>query len=153
MRITIIPADTWVSINNEGYNKVDVSSLSSNIHAIQWFDDHGWIEIKNSDGLVVQNEEITSIDWLQPVIDSWKAIDYAHKNPTPVDPVPPTAEENKYKAEGLLISTDWTQLPDVNLQNKEEFATYRTLLRNIVLNPVDGFIDWPVKPEEVWLAV
>jgi hypothetical protein len=53
--------------------------------------------------------------------------------------------------EGLLVETDWTQLPDVNIANKDEYSAYRELLRNIVLNPQPGCITWPTKPTTVWL--
>lgn len=68
----------------------------------------------------------------------------------PSAPQPPTADENKAKAEQLLTQSDWTQLPDVNLLNKNEFATYRAELRQIAINPVAGNIDFPTKPNEIW---
>lgn len=67
-----------------------------------------------------------------------------HPQPTP------TADDNKNKAMKLLSDTDWTQLPDVNLLNKDDFAVYREALRQIAINPPSGFIDFPVKPNEVW---
>lgn len=58
--------------------------------------------------------------------------------------------ENINYAKQLLIDTDWTQMPDVSLVNKQEFTEYRATLRSYVLNPsIDAFI-WPTKPEEVW---
>ena len=75
----------------------------------------------------------------------------------PPPPQPPTAEQNKAKAEGLLQQTDWVVLPDVDdpaiqphLLNKAEFVSYRALLRQIAVNPVAGDINWPVKPVEQW---
>lgn len=58
-------------------------------------------------------------------------------------------ENNKNKAMSLLTETDWTQLNDVSLINKDEFASYRQDLRTIVFNPqVDSI--FPVKPQEQW---
>lgn len=47
----------------------------------------------------------------------------------------------------LLLDSDWTQLSDVPLTNKSEWATYRQSLRDITDQP--GFphnIVWPVSP-------
>lgn len=48
----------------------------------------------------------------------------------------------------LLIESDWTQMPDVNLPNKEQWAVYRQQLRDI--NKQEGFplnIKWPDPPQ------
>ena len=46
-----------------------------------------------------------------------------------------------------LADSDWTQLPDVPLDTKSAWATYRQALRDITQQP--GYptqIDWPVEP-------
>lgn len=53
------------------------------------------------------------------------------------------------KASEILQQTDWTQLPDVALKNKEEFAQYRALIREIRMNPSANQM-WPEQPAEVW---
>lgn len=53
------------------------------------------------------------------------------------------------KAKGLLQSTDWSMLPDVNLANKADFETYRAELRGLVLYPVEDPV-WPNEPQPVW---
>lgn len=49
-----------------------------------------------------------------------------------------------------LIQTDWTQLPDAPLTNKEEWATYRQQLRDYmnIIN-IDNIeeIPFPLPPE------
>lgn len=50
----------------------------------------------------------------------------------------------------LLTQTDWTQMPDVNMEEskKSEWRTYRQSLRDMTQQ--EGFpwnISWPVKPE------
>jgi hypothetical protein len=52
----------------------------------------------------------------------------------------------------MLAATDWTQMPDLVLHNneKEEWATYRQALRDILAN-TDSFFDkdrlfWPSPP-------
>lgn len=51
------------------------------------------------------------------------------------------------KRSAFLSSSDWTQLPDVPLETKEEWATYRQALRDITEQP--GYptdITWPERP-------
>lgn len=80
-------------------------------------------------------------------------------NLQPIPPVfPPTAEQNKTIASGLLTATDWTTIADVAdpknspyLANQYEFIAYRNLVRQIAVYPTAGDLVWPVKPSEVWL--
>ena len=46
----------------------------------------------------------------------------------------------------LLLSSDWTQLPDVPLATKEAWATYRQALRDITLQTDPANTIWPTKP-------
>ena len=95
----------------------------------------------------------------QPYIQ--QAINNGWENITgswPLPPSPPTAEENKNTAAGLLTFTDWTTIADVAdpknspyLANQAEFIAYRNLVRQIAVYPTAGDIVWPVKPSEVWL--
>lgn len=72
MRVTILPADGFVSIDGEGYTNIDLSIINSDIHAIQWYDTEGEIERKDSRGRMISNEQITSIEQFQPVLDLWQ---------------------------------------------------------------------------------
>lgn len=65
-------------------------------------------------------------------------------------PVPPTADENEAMAKQRLTDSDWAVLPDVNLQNKTDWETYRSALRAIAVNPQPGVLTWPTKPQEIW---
>lgn len=56
----------------------------------------------------------------------------------------------KAQAMDLLSATDWTQMPDVALVNKDAFTAYRGELRAIALNPPVEVAEWPTKPEEQW---
>ena len=70
----------------------------------------------------------------------------------------PTASQNKSTATGLLNQTDWTTIPDVSdsavsnpyLMNASAFAAYRSLVRQIAVNPTAGNLNWPIKPQEQW---
>lgn len=49
----------------------------------------------------------------------------------------------------LLAACDWTQLPDVTIPTKAEWATYRQALRDI--SKQEGFpfdVIWPTPPQE-----
>lgn len=55
--------------------------------------------------------------------------------------------EVKLKRNQKLLESDWTQLPDVPLQTKELWVTYRQQLRDITLQPDPFNIIWPVPPQ------
>ena len=46
----------------------------------------------------------------------------------------------------LLLHSDWTQLPDVPLETKELWASYRQALRDITQQPDPFNITWPEPP-------
>ena len=59
MRLTIIPSDKKISIDGEAIEECDVSwvpefvgditGVSQKVHAVQWYDDHGEIELVTND--------------------------------------------------------------------------------------------------------
>ncbi len=53
------------------------------------------------------------------------------------------------RAKELISNCDWSVLPDVKLQNKSEFENYRSILRNLILNPIEDPI-FPVEPTPIW---
>jgi len=53
------------------------------------------------------------------------------------------------KAKTFIANCDWSVLPDVNLQNKSEFENYRSILRNLILNPIEDPI-FPIEPTPIW---
>jgi len=55
----------------------------------------------------------------------------------------------KAKAKSLISSSDWSVLIDVNISNRSEFESYRAILRNLILNPVENPI-FPTEPEPIW---
>jgi hypothetical protein len=74
MRLTIIPVDGSVSIDGIGFGGLDLSFIDASVHAVQWHETHGEIEVKDPvTGRMVANEVITSIEAFQPAIDVWQA--------------------------------------------------------------------------------
>lgn len=73
MRLTIVPIDGAVTIDDIGFGGFDLSFMDASIHAVQWYETHGEIEIKDPvTGRMIENKVITSIDNFQPVIDLWQ---------------------------------------------------------------------------------
>ena len=64
--------------------------------------------------------------------------------------------ECKQKAQSLLSSTDWTEIPSVinkdntpHLVNSSDFIAYRNAVRALAVNPVAN-PTWPTLPTEQW---
>ena len=86
---------------------------------------------------------------------------------TPATPEEITYREANARAENanygkqLLQDTDWTAPSsiadplesDPYLANRQEFLSYRSAVRNIVLNPPVETPVWPVEPAEDWQTV
>lgn len=75
----------------------------------------------------------------------------------PPAPYVPDAQANKANAKQRLADTDWVNEPDVidpantpHLTNQAAFLTYRSAVRAIAVNPVDGNLDWPTEPVAQW---
>ena len=55
----------------------------------------------------------------------------------------------KEESKKRIAQSDWSVLPDVNITNKSEFESYRSQLRNLILNPVED-ANFPVEPNPIW---
>jgi hypothetical protein len=74
MRLIIIPVDTMISIDGEPITGCDMSwvpefvgditGVSQKVHAVQWYDDHGEIELVTRDN----NIEITELGIFEQAI-------------------------------------------------------------------------------------
>lgn len=62
MRVTVVPEDSFVSVDNHGVGGVDCSGLDANIHAIQWYETTGEIEWKKTAESDRYNEVISSFE-------------------------------------------------------------------------------------------
>ena len=152
MKLSIIPSDGTVCENGSCYTGLTFSGIPADVHALQWQDVKGWIEF--NDGKT--NEDISSLpEWSSNAIMAWTVAN------TPVPPSPPTAEENKATAVGLLQATDWTTIADVGnpqmsnpyLANQADFIAYRNTVRTIAVYPTAGDIDFPATPNSNWVKV
>ena len=155
MRLTIISSTKSVGKDELFFNELDLSScdIPIDVWALQWYDAYGDIEFVDTR----PNQDINALpDWANNCLAVWQ-IAYEES----LNPPPPTVENNKNTAIGLLQSTDWTTIPDIAdpaksnpyLSNSAEFVAYRNAVRQYAVYPVAGDIDWPQPPQEMWVKV
>lgn len=149
MKLTIIPSDRTVYVDEKAISDLTWGGTPDDVHALQWFDVEGFIEFKDKS---FANQQITELPvWANNAYDAWFAADTAPASE-------PTADANKQNAVFRLQETDWATIPDVAnpavsnpyLSNANEFVAYRNVVRNIAINPVPGNLDWPVQPTSIW---
>jgi len=146
MRLSIVVSDGAVYKDSISYSHLHWDGTPLNVHALQWFDTNtGWIEFNNGD----PQQDITGLpDWANNAIVAWTVAN------TPAPPPTPTPKEvqdaNLEAAELLLTESDFTQLPDVNLTNKADWASYRAQVRAIATNPPTEPAVFPIAPPLVW---
>lgn len=87
MRVTIVPEDRYIQVDGRGLN-FDFAA-DPNIHAIQWYGDHGTVEQK------IGGSRPATLAEVQPFIDAWEAERVIVDNPPP--PPEPTLSELKAK--------------------------------------------------------
>jgi hypothetical protein len=79
MRVVIIPSDEFVSVDGLGFNGINMSSVASNIHAVQWYGSTGEIERKDSFGRIIANEKISSISQFSTVLQAYNVLRSAYE--------------------------------------------------------------------------
>jgi hypothetical protein len=146
MRLVIVVPDKAVYENGVSYMPLSWAGTPSNVHALQWFDTNtGWIEF--NDGSPNENIKVLP-DWVDSAMAAWTVAN------TPAPPTPPTPAEiqqgNIDTASLLLNESDFTQLPDVNLANKDAWVTYRAEVRAIAQNPPTTPANFPTIPPLIW---
>lgn len=90
MRLTIIVSDKAVYIDGVCHLDLIWDGTPENAHALQWFEDKGWIEFNDDDpydNIKPPNEKITALpDWALNAVEAW--------NQANLNPTIPTIEEN-----------------------------------------------------------
>lgn len=83
MRLTIIPIDNKVGIDEEFFGSLDLSNcnIPSNVHALQWYETEGEIEfITNPDRTKPQNEIISELPvWANACVNKWNEAKAAYE--------------------------------------------------------------------------
>jgi hypothetical protein len=74
MKLVIIPVDGAVYVDGLSYSNLDLSIAPSNVHALQWNNNKGWIEfVDNDDGTKPQNQAITELpEWANICKTKWE---------------------------------------------------------------------------------
>ena len=155
MRITIIPGDKAIGIDNKILSNVqqDLSWIPSNIHAVQWYDTLG--EVEYNDG--TPNERIEELGiYEQVVVDFNNEIKRIEDQKAAIEAAGDYWAEFRSIRDNLLWKCDWTQNPDSPLteEKKLEWAVYRQLLRDLTQNVTDpkpmvlnlNHLSWPIPP-------
>ena len=118
-----IPSDELLAA--QGYKKVNL------------YRDHDRLTQK-----LVQSEPVIEGEWVYTVeVQSKSAEEIAAD-------VASKSAQVRAQRDALLSACDWTQLPDVTIPKKAEWATYRQALRDVPAQA--GFpwnIQWPIQPE------
>lgn len=80
MRLTIIPIDGFVAVDSVSkFSPLDLTSceIPADIHALQWYDNKGWIEFNDDNDPFTpkpQNEMITQLpSWANACVNVWTA--------------------------------------------------------------------------------
>jgi len=154
MRLTIVPIDSVVCKDGECLHDIDLTWVPEEVHAVQWYDDHGEVEYVDLKRI---NEEITSLGLFERAAELWDA------KKKQIEDEAIQAELNRDYWQELryirffkLTECDWTQLPDNNLTEEQKviWQGYRQELRDLPDNITDpkalvldsNHPDWPVPP-------
>ena len=145
-RITVINNDNGtIDIMMDGENIADIPSdnLDPNIHAIQWYGDHGEIEYND------RNEEITDFSpFNQLLLDRDAEIDRIVEEA--IEEEFSEEETVRIERDTLLAETDWVILRYIDQGDEvpSEWKEYRQALRDVPEQEgFPGSVDWPVMPE------
>ena len=151
MKLTFIVSEKFIRLDDEAFGdiKEDLSWVPSNVHAVIWNDDAGYIEYKNTPKEIIEDlgiyeqaletfdaekqrrlrEQLAEEELKEASRDYWK--------------------ELRNKRDFLLSQSDWTQGNDspLTLQQKEEWKIYRQALRDVPSNTIDPKRPvWPLSP-------
>jgi hypothetical protein len=73
MKLTIIPIDGAVYVDDVSHSDLDLNFIPSDVHALQWKETKGWVEFKdNDDGIKPPNQVITELpEWATLALNVW----------------------------------------------------------------------------------
>lgn len=159
MKLTIIPSDRAVIVDGDGLLNIeqDWSWISEEIHAVQWYDDHGHIEFvdtrpnQNIEELGIYSQALTILEDEKNRLEQVRLDEEAAR-----EAARDYWQELRQIRNYTLLQSDWTQLPDAPITEakKQEWSYYRQQLRDLPNNITDpkplvwdiNHPDWPTKP-------
>lgn len=141
MKVSIIPEDRVVVVNNFSLTLDTLPmSIPEDVHALQWDETSGWVELKN-----VTSEQIVELpSWAGDCIAA-HAIMAASADSDATAEIAPE-DTIRHLRNNLLRASDWTQLADAPIDTTA-WSAYRQALRDVPAQA--GFPDsvtWPAKP-------
>lgn len=95
----------------------------------------------------ITDNDYDTLDWLSPEIPQPSKATVEAKVAEMEAYAP--LKETKDEAKKRIAATDWSVLPDVGLDNQDAFVAYRSILRNLIKNPVAN-PSWPTEPDPIW---
>jgi hypothetical protein len=144
MRLTIIPGDKYIAIDNNGLLDIqqDLNWIPSNVHALQWYDTWGEVEYNDE----TPNERIENLGIFEQAV-----ADFNNEKKILQDELDAIEAARDYWEELRVLRNQ--RLSDCEEQ-KISWKNYRQLLRDLpesitdpkqlVVNPTDS--NWPIKP-------
>jgi hypothetical protein len=81
MRVTIVRKDGFISVDDVGFSGLDLSFLPENIHAVQWYDTVGEVEMYEPHPykvVMAPSQQIDTLAEYQQCLDLWNATKVAH---------------------------------------------------------------------------
>ena len=151
MKLTFIVSEKFIRLDDEAFGNIkeDLSWIPSNVHAVIWNDDAGYIEYKNAPKEIIEDlgiyeqaletfnaekqrrlrEQLAEEELREASRDYWKEL----------------RNMRNYK----LSVCDWTQGNDspITEAKKQEWTLYRQKLRDLPDNTIDPKSPvWPLSP-------
>jgi hypothetical protein len=118
MRLTLIVSDGFISVDGLGYNGFDMNWVpkidGTDIHALQWYEDHGEIELVTTD----PNVKINDLGEFNQAYKLWKEkFDY---------------EEQLKKEEELRLLEEEKRIMEENKEKEEFLSLFDEEIRSLL---------------------
>ena len=84
-RLTIIPIDSAVYIDDQVWIELDLSFIPNDVHALQWLNEAGWIEYNTGE----PNALITELpEWANEAVELAESQTETEPEPATIDDIP-----------------------------------------------------------------
>ena len=153
MKITIIPTDSTVYVDNLSYDNLVLSNIPLNVHALQWDENKGHIEY--TDYTV---EQITVLpEWASDAVVTWDKANEVANLPPQTETTTLSNEDKmlrlRFERDKRIAASDWVELPSVVALHDSTWvsawAVYRQALRDLPNQPnldLDNIVN-PTPPQ------
>ena len=128
---------------------VALGHLSSNAPTSDELAAAGVVEVAKFSGSIPKDKFNYKIDAIQQQDGTWAESWIQVETPPEImqKNIDATSQAVIYSRNELLQLSDWTQLPDAPISNKQEWAVYRQALRDVPAQAGFPFeVNWPTRP-------